>query len=197
MTEGGWKGYLSPLKPQDRDRIIRDREPVFVIGGYLDLVLTSNLNWHENFLPNFRIFGAIGMLRAVCYLGFMYAYLMPWTPPINARLRKDLLKDKRFYRLLSEHANFIDPDTTFAFYMSLVALVGEELRRNKIVRLPHLGDFALIRQQPRVAWTGSIQAKIDSREVLRFYPKERLRRYFSQRQGPIRYLELLPPPAIR
>ena len=122
---------------------------------------------------------------------------MAWTPPLKYLKRKELVNDKRFYRLLSEQANFIDPETSFLFYIGLVSLIGDELRKNKFVRLPHLGDFALITQKPRVAWMGRMHAVIGTREILKFFPKERLRRYFSKRQGPPRYIEIMPPAELR
>ena len=122
---------------------------------------------------------------------------MSWKPPINRYGKKDLLKDKRFYRLLSEQSKYIDPETTFIFYMGLVSLIGDELRRHKIVRLPHLGDFALVMQKPRPAWTGKIHSVIGFREVLKFYPKEKLRRYFNKKQGSPRCIEILPPPEFK
>jgi nucleoid DNA-binding protein len=126
----------------------------------------------------------------------MLAY-MAWTPPTKHLKNKETLDSERFYRLLSEQSNFIDPDTSFLFYMGLVVLISDELRKNKIVRLPHLGDFALVEQRSRPAWMGKLHAVIGSREILKFYPKERLRRYFSKRQGLPRYSEVLPPAALR
>lgn len=122
---------------------------------------------------------------------------MAWTPPTKYLKKKELLDDKRFFRLLSEQSNFIDPDTCFLFYVGLVALIGEELRKNKFFRLPHLGDFAMVEQKPRPAWIGRIHAVIGSREVLKFYPKEHLRRCFNKRQGFPRFSEILPPPAFK
>ena len=107
---------------------------------------------------------------------------MAWTPPINRRGKKNLLNDKRFYRLLSEQCNFADKDTLFVFYIGLIQLVGQELRRHRVVRLPHLGDMALVRQKPRPGWMGKAHVYMGERDVLKFYPKERLRRYFNKRQ---------------
>ncbi|MFH1769909.1 MAG: HU family DNA-binding protein [Parcubacteria group bacterium] len=121
---------------------------------------------------------------------------MAWTPPTKHLRDKRLLSEKRFYRLISQQSNYIDPEMAFLFYMSMVAVIGEELRKNKIVRLPHLGDFSLITQKSRPAWVGKSHVVISPREVLKFYPKEHLRRYFNKRQGPLRYMEVLPPPAI-
>ncbi len=121
---------------------------------------------------------------------------MPWTPPINRRENKDLLNDKRFYRLLSEQCNFIDPDTAFLWYIGLVTLIEDELKKNKIIRLPHLGDFALVEQRPRQGLVGRRQVIIGSRVVLKFYFKEKLRRYFN-RQCLTRYSEPLLPKKIK
>ena len=118
---------------------------------------------------------------------------MPHTPPTKHLRKKELMDANRFYRLLGEQCNFVDRDTIFSFYMGLVALVGQELRQHKIIRLPHLGEFALITQKPKTAWVGKAHVVIGAREILKFYPKERLRRYFNSRQGPLRYLEILPP----
>lgn len=122
---------------------------------------------------------------------------MPWTPPTKYLKKKELLNDKRFYRLLSAQTNFIDPETSLLFYIGLVALIGDELRKNRFVRLPHLGDMALVEQKPRPAWMGRMHAVIGTRVVLKFYPKERLRRYFSKWQGPPRCIEEMPPAELR
>ena len=98
--------------------------------------------------------------------------------------------------MLAEKKNYIDYDTTFLFYMALVELAGQELRENGFIRLPHLGDFALVEQKPRVAWIGKFQAVIGSRAVLKFYTKKFLRRKFNKRQGFPRYTEELPPKPI-
>ena len=122
---------------------------------------------------------------------------MAWTAPTLHLKRKELLDKKRFFRLLGAQSNYIDRDTAFMFYMGLVGLIGDELRKNKFVRLPYLCDIALITQAPRPAWVGKAHLLIGSREVLKVYPKERLRRYFSKRQGSPRYSEVLPPPAYK
>jgi len=126
-----------------------------------------------------------------------YTLIMPWKPPTKYLKNKELLDEKRFFRLLSEQSNYLDYDTSFHFYMGLVLLIGDELRKNQFVRLPHLGDFALVRQKARPGWVGKAHLVIHPRDVLKFYPKERLRRYFNARQGPIRYTEVMPPKFIK
>ncbi len=83
------------------------------------------------------------------------------------------------------------------FYMGMIAAIGDELNKHQFVRLPHLGNMALVMQKPRPAWVGKAHLVIGSRAILKFYPKEYLRRRFSSRQGSPRYSEVLPPPAIR
>ena len=122
---------------------------------------------------------------------------MAWSPPTKYLKKQELLGNKRFFRLLSKQNNFMDPEVSFLFYAGLVSLIGDELTKNKFIRLPHLGDFALVEQKPRVAWLGRIHAVIGTREVLKFYPKEKLRRYMNKKQGIPRFSELMPPPFIK
>ena len=107
---------------------------------------------------------------------------MPHTPPINRRKNKHLLNDKRFYDLLAQQYNHISRDEAFIFYIAIVKLVEQELRRHKVCRLPHLGDFALINYKGGPALVGKQQVVIGDRDVLKFYPKERLRKYFNSMQ---------------
>jgi hypothetical protein len=130
------------------------------------------------------------------FLGILYALLMAWIPPVKYLKRKELLDEDRFFRLLGLKSKFVDRDTAFIFYMGLVELIGAELRVNKFIRLPHIGDIALVMQKPRPAWVGKAHVVIGSREVLKVYPKEHLRRYFAERQGPPRITEIMPPKPI-
>ena len=107
---------------------------------------------------------------------------MPHTPPIQRNKNRGLLNDQRFYNLLSQQYKHISKDEAFILYIAIVKLVEQELRRHKMVRLPHLGDFALVKYKSRPALVGNQQVQLPEREVLKFYPKERLRRYFNAQQ---------------
>ena len=102
---------------------------------------------------------------------------MAWTAPTQHLKKKELLNNKTFYRKLSKQCNFVDDGSVFIWYIGLVGLIGEELRKNKFVRLPHLGDMAIITQKARPAWVGRTHMRIGPTEILKFYPKEKLRRY--------------------
>ena len=112
---------------------------------------------------------------------------MPHTPPIKIRAlaNSGVLSEERFFRLLSERCNFVDPKTVKSFYLSLVRLMTAELRKNGVVRLPHIGDLALVKQKDTVGWVGNTQKKIEERYALRFYVNGAFRDYFAdlQRRG--------------
>lgn len=120
---------------------------------------------------------------------------MAWTPPTKHLRKKELLDNERFYRLISERSNYIDPEVALRIYFSLVAVITEELNKHKFIRLPILGDFALIRQKSRPAWVGRLHSVIDGMEVLKFYPRSTFREYFNKRQQ-IQMLSHMPPPPI-
>lgn len=103
-----------------------------------------------------------------------------WTPPTKHLKTKELTDSKRFYRELSAKCNFVDHDAALQWYIGLVRLISQELRNNKFVRLPHLGDLALSPQRERPAWCGKAHVRLEPTEVLRFYPQKKLKRYFAK-----------------
>ena len=107
---------------------------------------------------------------------------MPTTPPIGIRelARKGVLNEDRFFRLLSEQNNYVDPQTVKDFYMGLVRTVTQELRQNGVARLPHLGDFALVKKKDHIGWAGKVQRMFQGTYVLKFYPFEKWRAYFTK-----------------
>jgi len=121
---------------------------------------------------------------------------MAWTPPTKHLKRKELLNSDRFYRLLSEHSNYMDPEAVVRVYLALIIVINKELQKNKFIRLPALGDLALVRQKSRPAWVGRSHCVIDGREVLKFYAKEAFRRHYNARQQ-IQALSHMPPPPIK
>lgn len=114
--------------------------------------------------------------------GLCYHNGMTWKNPINRKEKKEFLNENRFYDLLAEKSNYVDRETASVFYGGLVQLVFEEIRRNKVCRLPKLGDFCLTMQKARPGWMGKAHVQMEPREVLRFYPKRRFRDYFSKYQ---------------
>ena len=103
--------------------------------------------------------------------------------------KKELLSKARFFRLLSSQNNYVDLKTTEDFYMGLVRLIADELRKNKFVWLPAIGECALVKQKSRrLGWAGKTRVTIDGREILKIYPDRKLRAYFNKLQESIKAL---------
>jgi hypothetical protein len=107
---------------------------------------------------------------------------MPNQAPIKLQQLKTtgVLDEERFYRLLSEQCNYISKEDVKLFYMGLVRLATQEIRKNGIVIFPHLGYFALLKQADKVGLFGKSQVFSTGKYVLKFYAQEKWRRYFSK-----------------
>ena len=105
---------------------------------------------------------------------------MSYKPSINIPelKKKGVLNEERFFRLLSEQNNYVDTKTIKDFYMGLVRLATKELRENGVVRFPHLGDFALVKQKDSIGWAGQFQTMLTGKYMLKFYAKDSWKRYF-------------------
>ncbi len=112
---------------------------------------------------------------------------MPTVPPINRReLRKaGLFDNKRFFGLLSEKNNYMDPKTMEQFYMGFVRAISKELKEKGVVNLPHLGQFALVKVKDKLGWAGKVQQIIKGKYVLKFYPNELWNKYMTTKREDI------------
>ena len=118
---------------------------------------------------------------------------MPHTPPFDRRAltKEGIFNDDRFFRLLSERCNYVDDATVRMFYLGLVKLIVSELRTNGAIRLPHIGDFALIKQMAKTILSGRTadgmprRINADPLNMLKFYPKYTLRLYFQKFNRPL------------
>ena len=107
---------------------------------------------------------------------------MPYTPKINLKelVKKGVLNEDHFFQILSEQNNYVDVKTVKDFYMGLVRVITAELRKNGVVRLPHLGDFALVKQKDRIGWIGyKHQGLVTGKYMIKFYVKDTWRKYFT------------------
>lgn len=109
---------------------------------------------------------------------------MAYTPPIKRRElgKLGVFDDEVFYRELSERCGYVDPETAKRFYIGLVKLITYNLREKGVVRLPHLGDFAIVPQKKRSVLIGKTRKTIEGLKVLKFYPLEVWRKYFNAQQ---------------
>jgi nucleoid DNA-binding protein len=91
-----------------------------------------------------------------------------------------VLDDKKFYQDISKRCNYVNEDTVKEFYMALVRTVTAGLRENGIIRLPHLGDMALVRQKDKMGISGQKKKFIEGAHMLKFYPDYAIKGYFSE-----------------
>ena len=107
---------------------------------------------------------------------------MPNVPDIDIKELKKMgaLDEDKFFRLLSDQNNYVDIDVVKDFYMGLVRVVTQELRQNGVVRLPCMGDFALVKQREGFGWMGKKQGVFNGMYVLRFYALNAWRLYFKK-----------------
>lgn len=121
---------------------------------------------------------------------------MPNLPPIKiAELTKTgVLDESRFFRLLSEQNNYVDTKTVKDFYMGLVRLITQELKENGVIKLPHLGIFALVKRKDCLGFGGKTVGSDTVRSVpifkmlkgtyaLTFYTNRALLTYFRKLKG--------------
>jgi len=112
---------------------------------------------------------------------------MPHTPPIKRNeLRKNkAFDDERFYRELSESCGYISHDMAQRYYLSLVKVITKRLKNEDLIRLPHLGDFALVQQQEKKVLGGKdiagryLRRVLPAQKILKFYPLDSWRKYFN------------------
>lgn len=79
----------------------------------------------------------------------------------------------------------MDETTVMEFYLSMMSVILDELRRNKIVTLPLLGELKLKKQSQRMALVGRSNVLIGPRDVLKFCATDDLKKYFANIQGPV------------
>jgi nucleoid DNA-binding protein len=119
---------------------------------------------------------------------------MAWTNKTKHLRTKELISKKRFFRIYAKQAG-LDIETVQVHYFSLMLVIAEELGKHKFVRLPYLGDLALVEQKARHGLAGKHAVMMPPKDILRFYPKNRLQpemvHYRTQRETFRKKAELL------
>ena len=107
---------------------------------------------------------------------------MAWTPkvaPAIAELKHSgILSEDRFYRMVSEQNNYMDPASTRAFYQAMYNHVNNELRLHGAVRLPMMGNMYLLKRRDGTGWNGNHMAFIKDKYILRLDPAEKWKKYW-------------------
>lgn len=107
---------------------------------------------------------------------------MAYTPPFDRRkLKKDgVIDDEKFFHELAAECNYHDVQGVKDVYMGFVRVLTRQLKKNKVARAPHLGDFALLDRSTKSGLVASgVRGEIKSFTVLKFYPQESWKKYFK------------------
>jgi len=108
---------------------------------------------------------------------------MPTTPPFPRKklAKMGMLKENDFFSALSAQNNYMDKRAVRDFYMGLVRVLTDELRENGIVRMPHIGDFAMVLQKDRMGWSGKERKMFKRKYILKFYSNDSWRKYLNKK----------------
>ncbi len=106
---------------------------------------------------------------------------MPHQPSINIRelKKKGVIDEEQFYQELAAECGHISVEMAKRFYGALVKVTSRKLKADGVSRLPHMGDFALVYQKEKTALVGTRRMFLHSIRVLKFYPHQKWRQYFS------------------
>lgn len=95
--------------------------------------------------------------------------------------RTGVLDEKKFFQDIASRCNYIDESAVRDFYMSMVRTITSSLRENGVVRLPHLGDLALVKQKDKIGISGrAYGVMVKGAHMLKFYPSYAIKQYFSE-----------------
>jgi len=103
--------------------------------------------------------------------------------------KKGVISDDFFFRVFSSQCNYIDPAILKKeVYPALVRTFVKCLRDNGIVRLPHIGDFAFLKQDKgsyilgKDPFTGKViqGSRPGGVYTLQFHINENMRDYFKE-----------------
>lgn len=110
---------------------------------------------------------------------------MSTKQPPEIRTKRELLSTERYYRLLTEKCVSFGAsrDLVYLIHMSALQVIGQELNRHGVVRIPHVGTIAMVTQKSRIAWCGKRQVLLPERKVLKMYPDYLLRRIYNAKKN--------------
>ena len=110
---------------------------------------------------------------------------MPYVPPIDRRslLKSGILDEKRFYQKLSEENNYVEIESVKKFYLGMVRAITKGLNESGVIRLPLLGDFAIVKQADHSGLVGNTRQMLRGKYAVKFYANDSWKRYFNKRSG--------------
>ena len=163
--------------------LLKDRQPVLCVSEKIQLFFVEIGIWLEDVYARYTTVLLIvevveSIQRENCSISRKRLFYVNMSIKRRELKKQGLLSEDDFYRNLQANCDYIDEKTVRIFYMAVVKTITKELRDNKVARLPHLGDFALVPQKPKILLAGN-RREFRAVNVLKFYPKPAWREYFS------------------
>lgn len=110
---------------------------------------------------------------------------MSTKQPPEIKEKRALLGRDRYFRLLGEKcAGYgVNRDLAYLVYMASIQVIGQELNRHGVVRLPHIGTIAMVEQKARPAWCGKARVHMPARKTLKMHPDYLLKKIYNTKQN--------------
>lgn len=107
--------------------------------------------------------------------------------PKEVKEKRALLGTERYYKLLTEKCAEtglgVSRDLVYLVHMSALQVIGQELNRHGVVRIPHVGTIALVEQKSRPAWCSKMRVQLPARKVMKMVPDYMLRRIYNAKKN--------------
>ncbi|HWO07795.1 MAG TPA: hypothetical protein VNM40_04435 [Candidatus Paceibacterota bacterium] len=107
--------------------------------------------------------------------------------PKEVKEKRALLGTERYYKLLTEKCAEtglgVSRDLVYLVHMSALQVIGQELNRHGVVRIPHVGTIVLAEQKSRPAWCGKMRVQLPARKVMKMVPDYMLRRIYNAKKN--------------
>ncbi len=85
-----------------------------------------------------------------------------------------------FFTMIGTEAGGIDKELSKRLYFGFVKHISKQLTREKMIRLPHLGDFAIRRRKESLLFSGNRQTRtLIEANCIKFYPADRWKAHFN------------------
>lgn len=103
-------------------------------------------------------------------------------PPINlgALSKAGAFDEDKFYQEYAEQCGYIDAEQAKKNYMALVRTMTKQLRAKGVVRLPHLGTFAVVWQKDKWGLAGKEMRRLPGVYAVKFYIIKSWKEYWTQ-----------------
>jgi nucleoid DNA-binding protein len=88
--------------------------------------------------------------------------------------------EDKFYQDLADNCGYIDAVQAKKYYMAMVRTITQHLRKKGVIRLPHLGTFAVVWQADKWGWAGKQMKRIPGIYAVKFYVLGSWKDYWTQ-----------------